>query len=48
MENTKNEFAVGLGQKSWESISKGKTKAEIFAIMSAKKKGKKKTKNVDN
>ncbi|MCK9370970.1 hypothetical protein M0R04_13750 [Candidatus Dojkabacteria bacterium] len=34
--------AVLLGKKSWEKISKGKTKEELFAFMSAKKKGKKK------
>ena len=40
--------AVLLGKKSWETISKGKSKAELFAFMSAKKKGKKKKVGVDN
>ena len=40
--------AVLLGKKSWEKVSKGKTKAELFAFMSSKKKGKKKNQSVDN
>jgi len=48
MQNKKNQEAVLLGKKSWETISKGKTKAELFAFMSSKKKGKKKKVGVDN
>ena len=43
MENTKNEFAVGLGRKSWETRTKGMTEDQIKKMMSKLKKGKKKS-----
>ena len=43
MENTKNEFAVGLGRKSWEKRTKGMSEAQIKKMMSKLKKGKKKS-----
>lgn len=44
MKKEKNKYAVGLGKKSWETRTKGKTEKEIKEMMSLLKKGKTLTK----